>query len=164
LQRIFSRWHFTFFGATRKIAYAGGLEGERVIPIQAITAILYLGTALAAAALFLHGHYGAAFLLALGATHLWRVFSEILRADHRGGGRFSVYQWMALLALPYGAVLVALAPAAAPLPEITAGLRRLWHPAVLLFLQGLWLLVFVRTGRSMVTGAQMSFHVHTDRI
>jgi len=34
--------HFTFHGKTKKIAYASQMEGIKVVPIQAITAIVYL--------------------------------------------------------------------------------------------------------------------------
>jgi hypothetical protein len=35
---------------------------------------------------------------------------------------------------------------------------------MILALQGLWLAIFLYTGRSSVTGAQLTFHVHADRI
>lgn len=37
-------------------------------------------------------------------------------------------------------------------------------PAVLLALQMLWIIVFVMFGKSMVSGAQISFHLHHERI
>ena len=53
---------------------------------------------------------------------------------------------------------------AIPFPETAAGVAPLWHPAPLLFLQILWLAIFVHTGKSSVTGSTLSFHVHADRI
>ena len=50
------------------------------------------------------------------------------------------------------------------LPDLSAGLKSLWNPALILFLQGIWLTIFLYTGRSTVTGATLSFHVHQDRI
>ncbi len=166
LRRVFSRRHFVFHGATKKIAYAAGLEGESVVPIQGVTALLYCGTGLLGATLFLAGQFAAAFLLTALVTQAWRVFSELWRADYRGSGRLSAYQVMGLLLLPYALLLTWLFPAA-PLPAPAAmaeGMRALWHPAVLLSLQGSWLVMFLFLGRSQVTGAHLSFHVHHERI
>ncbi len=164
VRRLFSRWHFEFCGDTKKIAYADGLEGEPVLPVQALTALVYCGTGLLASGLFLAGRFAAAFLVAALVTQGWRAWSETLRADWRGSGRLSVYQILSLLILPYAIGMAAWFGAEAPLPDIAAGLDSLWHPGVLLSLQGLWLLVFICMGRSQVTGASMTFFVHHDRI
>lgn len=165
LQRTFAGRSFTFPGKTRKIAYAGGMEGEQVLPVQALTAIIYVGCGLAGILLFLHSLFAAAFLLAMVVTQGWRVLSETLRDDYRGGGRFSAYQMMGLAAILYGCGALLLFPATPiPSPAIADGLVTLWHPAALVFLQGIWLAIFFYTGRSTVTGALLSFHVHRDRI
>lgn len=165
LQRSFAGRCFIFIGKTRKIAYAGGMEGEKVLPVQALTAILYSGCALVGIYLFLLAHFASAFLLTLSVTQGWRVLSEILRDDYRGSGRFSAYQIMGLVAILYGTGILLLAPATPiPAPALTTGLSLLWRPAPLLFLQGLWLVIFFYTGRSTVTGSRLSFHVHQDRI
>lgn len=165
VRKLFGRWHFTFAGSTKKIAYASGLEGARVIPIQGITAILYCSCALLGAWLFLRGAYAPAFLLTTLVTQLWRVSSEILRADHRGAGKISAYQVMGLLGVPYAMFTVWLFDGAtAAAPNVMAGLSSLWNPLVLVALQGIWLVLFVFTGRSSVTGALLSFHVHHDRV
>jgi membrane associated rhomboid family serine protease len=52
----------------------------------------------------------------------------------------------------------------ASVPDLSAGLKGLWSPALILFLQGIWVAIFMYTGRSTVTGATLSFHVHQDRI
>ena len=162
LQPIFRHWHFIFFGTTRKIAYAHHLEGVQVVPIQAITAVLYSLTALAGTYAFLNGAFRTALLLSLIVSQLWRFASEFLRADYRGNGRISAYQVMSLAAAGYAVVLAYLAPPPAALPAISIvqGLRALWHPAMLLFLQALWITAFVYTGKSSVTGATIRFHVH----
>jgi hypothetical protein len=49
-------------------------------------------------------------------------------------------------------------PPARPL-DVVAGLGGLWRPEVILGLQGLWVAIFLHTGRSVVTGARLSFHV-----
>ena len=164
-RRIFFGRSFIFSGRTRKIAYEGGLEGIKVIPVQALTAIIYSCIAVISATLFLHSLYGLSFILALVSTQAWRVFSETLRADYRGSGSFSAYQVMGLISIVYGAVVIFLAPVDSSVsPSSIAGVAALWHPAPLLFLQGVWFAIFLYTGRSTVTGATVSFHVHQDRI
>ncbi|MDT8441926.1 MAG: prolipoprotein diacylglyceryl transferase [Desulfuromonadales bacterium] len=166
LQRLFARRAVRFFGTTKKIAYAGGLEGVPVLPVQALTALLYTATSLCSTALFLGGQFLAAFCLCLIVTQLWRVGSEWLRADFRGHGRaLTAYQWMGLTALPYSLLALLLLPAGLPVePRLAVGLQALWQPGLLLTLQALWLLLFLFTGRSEVTGARLSFHVHAERI
>jgi len=164
MQRCFAHRCFVFIGKTRKIAYAGGMEGEKVLPVQALTAILYSGCGLAGIFLYLHARFAAAFLLPLLVTQGWRVLSETWRDDYRGEGRFSAYQVMGVAAILYGGGALLLASASLiATPALAAGLATLWRPAVLLFLQGLWLVIFFYTGRSTVTGSRLSFHVHRDR-
>lgn len=165
MRRLFARFHFVFRGETKKIAYAGNLAGEKVVPIQAVTAMLYTGVGLAGMLLFLHGAYSAALVLTLGVTQLWRVLSETLRADWRGSGRLSAYQWLALLSLPYALAVIAWLPAAPlPTPDLLRGLEALWHPGMVLFLIALWAAVFLFYGRSQVTGSRLSLYVCHDRI
>jgi hypothetical protein len=91
--------------------------------------------------------------------------SEVLRADHRGTGKVSMYQIMGVTAIVYSvAFLFALDPDRHVLPNLSAGVNALWRPEVVLFLQGLWAVVFMFFGKSMVTGAEISFHVYQDRI
>lgn len=165
LQRLFARWYFVFKGQTKKISYASGLEGEKVVPIQAVTATLYVGSGLVATALFLCGFFSAALALALVTTQGWRALSELFRSDYRGEQKFSAYQIMSLLAIAYTLGVLWLAPTAgATHAELAQGLKVLWQPGMLLTLQGLWLAVFLYTGRSMVTGSTIHFHVIRERI
>ncbi len=165
LHRLFRHWHFTFPGATRKIAYASGLEGAKVVPVQALTAGAHVATGLVGTWLFLASRPALAFVLVILVTQIWRVLSELLRADHRGGRRISPYQIMGLLAIPYTLTLAFIfAGGALPTPDIGRGLWALWNPLTLLLLQGLWLAVVAHTGRSQVTGSVVAFHVHADRI
>jgi hypothetical protein len=165
LHRLFDRWNFVFAGQTKKVAYEGALEGTPVVPIQALTGILCVAIALGAAAVFLHGFHRTAFYLSFVGTQTWRALSENLRADHRGGGRISAYQVMAVTGVLYALGLVPFLPAA-PLPraDVLTGLNSLWNPAVILCLQGLWIATFLHTGRSVVTGATLSFHVRRDMV
>lgn len=165
LARLFENRCFVFLGETKKIAYAGGLEGQRVIPIQAITALIYVASGLAAALLFLYSHYLAAFLFALLVSQLWRALSETQRADYRGGGRLSAYQWMSLTATLYAlAIALLLSDTPTPAASLDHGLAAIWDPAVLLFLQGLWLTAFLYMGRSSVTQAKVELSVCRERI
>ncbi len=165
LRRLFAGRGFVFFGSTKKIAYAGGLEATEVIPIQAITAIFYAVCGLIATGLYLSSHFTGAFLLATIATQGWRSFSETLRADYRGEGKISAYQIMGVIGVVYAiAAAFYLAQEPSGLPDLSAGLKSLWSPALILFLQGIWMVIFFYTGRSTVTGATLSFHVHSDRI
>jgi hypothetical protein len=165
LQRLFGRWAFVFTGATKKISYASGLEGEAVVPIQAITAMLYCASGLVGFYLFLQQGFISAFLLVLTVTQLWRFGSEFLRADYRGGGKVSAYQIMGLASIPCAVGIGILFPSSpAVVPALAVGLSRLWNPLVLIFLQGLWLVSFLYTGSSKTTGSILSFHVVRDRI
>ncbi|MFP4420467.1 MAG: prolipoprotein diacylglyceryl transferase [Desulfococcaceae bacterium] len=165
LQRLFRKWRFVFLGDTKKIAYADGLAGEAVVPIQGVTAVLYCAAGLLGIYLFLKGFFAAAFLMSLTVTQLWRVFSECFRADYRGGGKLSAYQIMGLLAVPYGALIAFLFPAEAhSAAALGRGLAIFWRPEVILGLQFFWLLIFLYTGRSKVTAASMAFHVVRDRV
>jgi hypothetical protein len=165
-QRIFDSLHFTFTGATKKVAYEGGLEGVRVVPIQAITAIMLTAIGLIGTLLYLQRRFAAALVFTTAATQLWRFFSELFRSDLRGKAeKISAYQVMSLLLVFYSIGIVFVLPAGtAPVVQIGAGLRALWDPLALLFIQASWLAVFLYTGRSLVTGAQLSFFVHRDRI
>jgi hypothetical protein len=165
LKRVFETISFTFVGATRKAVYEGGLEGARVVPIQAITACVLALIALTGACLFLNSHYVAALISVTTATQAWRFASETLRADERGKAKnVTAYQVMALVIIVYAIGVAVFAPVEATTTNISAGLRSLWDPAVLLFCQALWLAIFLHTGRSMVTGATLSFFVHKERV
>ncbi len=165
IRGLFERRHFIFRGKTKKIAYAGGMEGREVIPIQAITSVVLVAVGLFGMLLFVRSHMIPAFVLTTMATQGWRLFSETLRADYRGGGELSAYQIMAILSVIYAMALPLILPLSPPLsPDLPAGLAALWSPLALISLQALWLGIFILTGRSMVTGAVLSFHVHEDRI
>jgi len=166
MRRLFESFSFTFAGATKKVAYEGSLEGVRVAPVQAITAVVFIIIALAGAYLFFKSYFMASLLFAAAGTQVWRFLSEKLRADMRGKAqKISAYQVMALLMAPYAAAVVLIFPGGqTEIPEIAAGLGLIWNPAVVLFCQALWLAVFLITGRSKVTGSKLSFFVRVDRV
>lgn len=163
LARLFARRAFVFSGETKKISYAHRLAGVKVVPVQGITAVLYAVTGLTALHLFLMGHQIAAFAAAVTVTQVWRPLSELLRADYRGMGTLSGYQIMAAAAVLWGIGLAFLLPAEPLAADLQRGLASLWNPFTILFIQVVWVAIFFHTGRSMVTGSRLSFHVHTER-
>lgn len=166
IRKLFEKHSFVFLGATKKISYADGLEGERVIPIQALTAVIYCGWGVIGVYLFLKGFYFAAFFTTLVVTQAWRTVSEFFRADYRGGGKISAYQTMGLLSILYALLIIFFfSHSSVSRPaEVATGLGYLWRPEMLLSLQVLWIAVFLHTGRSRVTGSSLSFHVIRQRI
>lgn len=165
VQKILGRLCFTFSGETKKVAYESNLQDRPLIPIQAATAIVSSFAGVIGVVFFLKSDWTIALLLSLSITQLWRVFSETLRADYRGGGRISAYQFMAIAAVAYSLVWVAILDAApTTLPNILMGLRTLANTAVLMFLEILWIAIFLYMGRSSVTAARLSFHVVREKI
>ncbi|MBN1567621.1 MAG: prolipoprotein diacylglyceryl transferase [Acidobacteria bacterium] len=165
VQRLFARHHFIFSGKTKKIAYAQGLDGQRMMPIQAITALIYSGISLVGFLLLLKGRSTLAFLLCNSTTQIWRAVSECYRSDYRGAGKISAYQMMAIFTIAYGFILALALPASPPSPgNLWIGLNLLFFPGILLFFQGLWVTAFLLTGRSAVTASSISFYVVKERI
>jgi hypothetical protein len=165
LQKLLGRRHFVFSGKMKKISYASGMEGMQVVPIQAMTSIVYILVGLAATFFFLKGSFGVAFTLTIAVTQGWRSFSETMRADYRGHGRITAYQVMGVLGIFLAGLVLLLLPAERVItPDLPAGIEAAWHPTVMLFLEGLWAIVFLLFGKSMVTGAEISFHLRHDRI
>jgi prolipoprotein diacylglyceryltransferase len=164
LARLASPVALIFTGKTKKIAYASGLDGVKVLPVQAVTYLLYTGTGVVSTYLFLRASYGAAFITSLGITQGWRVCSEFVRDDYRGAGRFSAYQAMGVLGIFYGLWVVRHFDAQAAVPDLSLGLQGVWSPAPILAMQLIWVVIFLYTGLSRVTAATMSFHVNAEKI
>lgn len=169
LRKVFERLNFTFHGPTKKIAYASNLAGIPVVPIQAMTAIWHIWVGVVATWLFFQGHYAAAMVFAMALTQLWRFSSEFIRADFRGFGRISKYQWMALATILvcalYALWLLPVGGASAAVsnkPNLSAGLQALWSPWSMVVLQGLFVAVFMKVGRSSVTKARMRLSMASD--
>jgi hypothetical protein len=160
LKRTFRRWNFVFWGKTKKIAYAHKLEGQAVIPIQALTAIIYTGAGLLSFYFFLKGKAYTALSITLFITQGWRFISEFLRADYRGEGRISAYQIMTVLAIGYTfIVMMFVRKSGQVLPDLLAGVSSLWNPGLILFLAVLWAVAFVYTGKSSVTCSSINIHI-----
>jgi len=158
MQRLFSRHYFIFAGKTKKIAYAHHLDGIKVIPIQAVTAILYSATGLAGCYLFIKGFSFSVFIATLLVTQAWRILSETLRADYRGNGRISAYQLMAGAAILYAAGIGYVFHATnSKSPALISGLKSLWNPALIIFLLTIWVTTLIYMGKSKMTGVLIHF-------
>ena len=162
--RMFGRCHLVFHGSTKKAAYASGLAEEPLVPVQAITSIVFALAGLAGLGLFLAGEWRLAAIVPVVATWGWRVVSEMLRADHRGSSRISAYQVMAVIAMAYLVVMLTVIPSDAPVPNLAAGLSQVTSAGVIVLLQVCWVGLFLFYGRSRVTGSVVSFHVMAERV
>ena len=113
---------FVFEGATKKASYEGGLAGRKTFPIQAITAVINVTIGLSAAELIVHRRFVAGYLVAVVGSQVWRFISETMRADHRGRGRVSAYQYMAIFSSLYAVAIASWFPIGAPRPAARFGL------------------------------------------
>ena len=164
-RHLFTKLHFVFEGQTKKIAYESQLDGIPVIPIQALTSTLYVSAALIGFWLFMYGWYTTALIMTLAVSQLWRLYSELLRADYRGGKAISPYQLMAIATLLIGVAYgLYFRGSFANVPDIARGLSAVWAPGPMMALQLMGLIIFFYTGRSEVTGSRMQIHVCHDKI
>ena len=113
--------------------------------------------------IFLKGSIMAAFVVSSLTALLWRVYSEILRADYRGKGRASVYQILSAAGVVYTLGGAALMADPAVQPDLSKGLATLWNPSVIVFYQLLWWVLFLYHGRSKVTTSEIFIQVEMDR-
>lgn len=165
MRKLFSGWSFEFLGSTKKISYASGLEGVKVVPVQAITAVLYVLTGLVSTWLYLNSFYFTSLVVAIVVTQIWRLASELLRADYRGSNKITAYQWMAVVSTLYAVGFGVVANSVKmPVADLATGMAVVWTPFMLVFLQILFFAIFAYTGRSEVTATSMSIHVCEDRI
>lgn len=165
LQRLFARTGHIFDGDIKKAVYESDFHGERLVPIQSITCILYTFTALVGSGLFLAGHFTWALLLCILVTQAWRFFSEIFRADFRGYAKISVYQKMGLTAIVYILCITLIGkPDILVESSITRGVASLWDPLIIVGLQLAWLVFFIYFGRSTVTSSTVSYTLHLEKI
>jgi hypothetical protein len=164
LQRIAAPFTTVFHGDTKKAAYADGLNGCRILAVQAMTAVLYTSVGLLGAHLYLGGHYRNAYLISILATQIWRFLSEFIRADDRGGGRISAYQYLAATAVVAAVIYSLVLPDCSLRADVVRGLTNLWHPMVILIAQVLWAAIFLYMGRSKITASRISLFVQSDRI
>ncbi len=164
-QKYFNHYSFIFTGKTKKIAYAHALDEQKVIPVQAMTTIIYSITGLIGCYLFLKGFASIAFVLTLSVTQIWRFLSEFLRADYRGHGKISIYQVMSLLSCLYAfTVTYIFHEGQLTKPDLFAGLSMFWNPGLFFFLMALWIVVLFYTGKSRVTFSLIQMKVDEKEI
>lgn len=161
---LFERWHVVFEGRTKKAAYAHDLCGRRLVPVQLMTACLYCGAACLGMAFFAAENFAMAMILPLVTTQVWRVLSEFFRADYRGEQKISAYQIMAGAGVLYGLVPALTLSAPGIAADLALGVAALWNVPVVLLLQGVFLAVFLYTGRSSVTDSVVRFAVRQGEI
>jgi prolipoprotein diacylglyceryltransferase len=165
LARCFKNVSISFEGMTKKISYEAGLEGVPVVPVQAITSALYVFTGLLGVYLFLNEKYGGAFIFSIVVTQGWRFFSEMLRADYRGSRKITAYQYMSLFAVLFAFVFQLFLPHTPQYhPDLLIGIKQLWDPVWIIFVQLVWVAVFLYLGRSRVISSTLVFNVRHDMI
>ena len=164
-RKLFEKISFTFTGPIKKAVYEGQFAGERLVPIQAITAVIYTVTSVGCCWLFLQGFYTTALLLSIVISQGWRLLSESFRADFRGFTKFSAYQKMALIAIIYiTCVPFMLTTESVGLPSLLNGFNCLWNPSIILGLQFMWIVFFYFFGKSSITNSTVSFNLLHERI
>lgn len=159
LGKLFEHYHTVFHGKTKKAVYASNLENQALIPVQALTSIVFGVAGVVGLSLFFSQHWKLALIVPALGTWGWRAFAENLRADHRGHSRISAYQIMSIIAGIYLAVMALFLSPNGPIPDLLLGLSQFRSVAILLFLQILWIVLFLYYGRSKVTHSEVEFHV-----
>ena len=157
--RLFSHHHMIFHGSTKKVAYASGLENQPLVPVQALTSIVFGTSGVLGLSFFLAQRWRLAMLVPVLGTWGWRAIAETLRADHRGDSKISWYQTMSITAVAYLSLAALALPASGPVPNLGIGLSQFRFLPLVLSLQALWVFLFLYYGRSRVTAAVLTFRV-----
>ncbi len=153
-----------FWGPTKKVAYASGLEGVPLVPIQGMTAVVHGLVAWGGIEALVDGHVGLALVFGGVLPLLWRVASEFLRADYRGEARFSAYQRMALVGAAWVLLVAWWAPTIAVSFDAGTAGEAVRSPAGLATLALVFAVSLIYTGISQVTAARVSLCVRLERI
>jgi prolipoprotein diacylglyceryltransferase len=159
LRALFGWCPAVVVGVTRKAAYDGQCDSVPLVPAPALSALVLSVAGLVGVPLFLDGDFRAAAVLSLSVAFLWRFASEFLRADYRGQGRLSVYQWMAVACLAYVVSALGILSVPARRPDIHHGLELLTSPLTMLALAALGVVVFIYLGVSKMTTATVKLGV-----
>jgi len=51
-----------------------------------------------------------------------------------------------------------------PLPGLHEAVSVLWNPWMVLFVEGIWAAAFLHTGKSVITGSSIFFHVEKTKV
>lgn len=166
LRKIFDWSAVVYEGENKKIAYAAGLDGQKIVPIQLITMLVSSCAGVVTLLLYAEGKPLLAYLAATAFAGFWRIFSEFFRNDYRGSGKVSVYQIISGFSVVYAlGICVFLQSDTALLSvDLLRGTLSLWSPGILLVLFATWLGLVAFTGISSTTYSRVSFHLHRDRI
>jgi hypothetical protein len=159
LAKLFKHHNLVLHGSTKKAAYASGLRDQPLIPVQALTSIVFACSGLIGLIFFLNQQWRLAMIVPAIGTWGWRAIAEGLRADHRGNSRLSAYQIMSLVATVYLTVFAWLVPIEGSAPNLKLGLHYVASAGMFLSLEALWVCLFLYYGRSRVTASSVSFHV-----
>lgn len=165
VKKIFKKFHFIFYGQTKKIAYAHGWDGLPVVPVQAITAIVCITSGMLGMILFSNSLFTETFVFTLFVSQGWRLFSEFFRGDFRGSRKFTAYQYLSIFSMVLGILFVLVFPAPSfHSVELISGLGVPFNPGVILLFAVIWFFIVTYLGKSKVIGSNLSFFVHMDRI
>ncbi len=167
LQRaLYGRTATTYRGPLKKISYVSNMENTPVVPVQSIASVVLFVLFLLGLWLFWRQNFAACALLVIWGSQSWRVYSETLRADYRGGSRVSAYQWMALATcvITTVTVLTASIGESSVAPSSVAGWASLGRVDVLIAIQGLAAGIVWFMGRSQVTGALVNLRLYRERL
>jgi len=166
LKKIFSWSAVVFEGENKKIAYAAGLSGRKIVPIQLITMLALSFAGVVTLVLYAEGKPLLAYLAATAFAGFWRIFSEFFRNDYRGGGKVSAYQLMSVFSIAFALGVSLFLRGEKPLPsvELLSGAFSLWSPGIMVVLLVIWIALVCFTGISTTTYSRVSFHLHRDRI
>jgi prolipoprotein diacylglyceryltransferase len=159
LRRLFESSPAVVVGRTRKAAYASGCEGIPLLPVPAMSAVVLSLAGVIASLLVLAGCPRASALTALGVAFTWRFASEFVRADYRGKGKLSAYQWMALICLLYATPVVLGLSGGTAAADVRRCVPLLGSPILWTALAALGLAVFGFLGISTVTTATVELGV-----
>jgi prolipoprotein diacylglyceryltransferase len=166
LKRIFTWSAVVFEGENKKISYASGLNGRKIVPVQLITMLASSFAGIVTLILYAEGKTLPAYLAATAFAGFWRIFSEFFRNDYRGGGKISAYQVMSVISVIFalGVSLFLRGGTTLLSVDLLHGVLSLWSPGILVVLSLAWLGLVWFTGISTTTYSRVSFHLHRDRI
>lgn len=166
LRNIFEWSAVVYEGENKKIAYAAGLDGQKIVPIQLITMLVSSCAGVVTLVLYAEGKPLLAYLAATFFACFWRIFSEFFRNDYRGDGKISTYQVIAGFSVVYALGVFAFLPneTARLSVDLLRGTFSLWSPGILLVLFATWFGLVAFTGISSTTYSRVSFHLHRNRI
>jgi prolipoprotein diacylglyceryltransferase len=155
----------TYRGQLKKISYASNMENTPVVPVQSIASVVLFALFLVGLWLFWQQRFVACALLSVWGSQLWRLYSETLRADYRGGGKISTYQWMAIATCIIATFSITASTGdASTQPRFALGWSTVSQLEVFIAVQALALGIVWFMGRSQVTGALVNLRLFRERL